>query len=700
MKAYLLLIFIYSFNVHANDSTAIAGDGIGDTQPEESRAYGQAVEGEGETGGILDKLRDTEPVKGAYANCKDMSENRPQEFAKLFDTSANPNAETKSGNGMGECIWSSLDDSQKEQVQQLVEYAQEAQDGRAPAAEDEKKQFDSVNLVNTKRVELDPVDEKVKEFFAKKIVDGLYGTDNSKKTVVDHENFYQLYKSRISKNILEAISSFCVEAIPVVGQGVIKGSPNAQPAYQVRGFIIPQSSNSADNIKLRKLARKFNIDNMKEPSTGSDGKPTNLAQSIWTSCMTNIDKVCTERGSGCKQNIGAGQECTDPAIADLNRSFYTSSRKVVGSTRFDTASPANNVTVMTLINELHRKSGATGPVPTFDPGASFTETTGKACQVSQYLKSARQSLKALEKVDEKLAVNRGKQSDRIQMDVCTSVENGKCKDKGTLEDYNSGDEKRGIDAITTLTSKEAVEESGMKDASKELSEEFKKCKDDQDEETCKKFLATNRKEQEDMLAEYSIRSRAMLGKIEKLSKSKDKEGLKQYLKEEGYTEDQITEMTKDDTKVQKLWATIEEKYKNARKNLIDSMKKRLDSTTTNQDGQVVFTAGNNQQDDTAAIDTIAAELTDKTDRYADLVHFNNIVSGYLEVGEGDNAKRNTASMFAELEGASENFKDDTDRVREAASQAGISDTREDENTDPASLGISEINEHILDHETE
>lgn len=694
MKYFFLLTFLLSYSIHAVDSST-PGDGIGNTEPEAPKAYGQAVETE-DDGGILEKLREHNLIKPKYDTC--LQEKERNSFPN-GDTFA-----TRYPGGLGDCVWTQLPESEREQVQELVAQVQEAENGRAPAGQnEEKKEFDGVNLVNTKRTTLDPVDEKVKEFFAKKIIDGMYGTEAGKKVVVDHENFYSLYKSRISKNILEAISSFCVEAMPVSGSAT---TPDGSKSVPVSGFIIPQSTDPVKSVELRKLARKFNIENMKESTQDSDGNPMNLAQSIWTSCMTNIDKVCTEKVMACKTKPAKkGDPCTDKFPVKLDESFYNGAvTEVEGSKRFDKAnsdpSAKKNVGVQTVLDEIHKANGGQNSAPQYDVSASFTETTGKACQVSQYLKGARQSLKALEKVDEKLAVNRGKKSDRIQMTVCKSVEKGKCKEQGELKDYDSGDKEKGIDALTTLTSKEAVEESGMKDAGKELAQEFKeKCKDAEDEEACKKFLATNRKEQEAMVDEYDIRSRAMLGKIEKLKKSKDKAGLEKYLREEGYTDDQISEMIKDDAKVEKLWATIEEKYKNARENLVESMRKRLEGNTTKKDGEVTFSAQNGQKDDKTAIDTIAAELTDKTDRYADLVHFNNIVSGYLEVGEGSDAKRNTASMFAELESAGEARKDSVQGIRDAATAAGISDTRENENSDPASLGISEINEHILDHDT-
>lgn len=680
MKRSLLLIFLLTFTVHAEPPSAIPGDGIGDTQPEESVAYGQAVESE--EGGMLDKLRETEPVKSQYTSCTSEKQNDSSAFATTYP------------GGMGDCVWSKLDDTQKEQVQQMVEFAQEDESGRTPAGQEEdKKQFDGVNLVNAKRTQLDPVDEKVQEFFAKKIVEGLYGDgSDNKRTLVKHDNFYQLYKSRLSKNILEAISSFCVEAIPV--SKTISDRNGSGKTAKFTGFVIPQASSTTGSVKLRKLVRKWNIENMQHTmSAQGNGPAQNTAQAIWNACMVNIDRICTETGNICATKGPDGQ-CQEKINGSISSS-YNDRDKVYLSDRMNSGGNGP-VSIDDLIKKMHQASGAQGTAPAFDPRASETETKGKACQVSQYLKGARQSLAALEKLDEKMEEKRkGGAVIGYQMEVCKGVEKGKCKDRGEVDNYNAGDKEKGIDSLTTLTSKEAAEESGMKDAQKGLEEEYKKCKESQDEETCKKFLATNRTEQEGIVDEYDIRSRAMLAKIEKLKKEKSKDGLTQYLKEEGYSEDQISEMTSDDAKVEKLWTSIEEKYKNARKNLVDSMRRRMEGNTTKKDEQIVFSG---QDNDKGAIDTIAAELTDKTDRYADLVHFNNIVSGYLEVGSGDEAKRNTASLFAEIESAGEGRQEAAAEVRRAANEAGISDERDNENTDPASLGIEEINEHILNHD--
>ena len=240
-----LIILIFAFHVDAMDSS-IPADGIGDTEPEETVAYGQAVENE--EGGMLEKLRETEPVKSQYASCQQERED-PVKFGIYPD-------------GMAGCVWSKLDQSQKEQVQRMVEFIEKDENGRTPAGQEEnKKQFDSVSLVNSKRAQLDPVDEKVQEFFAKKIVDGLYGDgSDNKRTIVKHDNFYQLYKTRLSKNILEAISSFCVEAIPI--ETILNDNEPSGKTAKFTGFVIPQATSTVESVKLRKLIRKWNIENM------------------------------------------------------------------------------------------------------------------------------------------------------------------------------------------------------------------------------------------------------------------------------------------------------------------------------------------------------------------------------------------------------------------------------------------------------
>ncbi|MCO4795010.1 MAG: hypothetical protein KC493_14940, partial [Bacteriovoracaceae bacterium] len=497
---------------------------------------------------------------------------------------------------------------------------------------------------------------------------------------------YTLYKSRISKNVLETISAFCMEAVPVEKGGVTS-------------FLIPHAKgpNSAKkDVELRKAARAWNLANMSK--TTEKGK--NVANSVWEMCMGKINNVCTEKSVTCSVAKDDKGQCppgknTNETKLDFD-SFYKTAINDVPFSKYQRPDSSST----SLIGAIGKYIDPNSRVSQrdFNTEASYQATTGSACKVSQYLKGSRQTLKALEKLTNKLDERNSKGGNVIGLDlkVCDGkVNKDGCKAKDSIKEYDSGDKETGIDSLTTMTSKEAVEGSGMKDAQKELADEFKKCKESGDEETCKKFLATNRKEQEAMLAEYEIRSKAMVGKLEKLEKSTGKDEITKYLKEEGYSDEQISSMLENPDKVKKLKTEIKEKYATSRKNLINEMKRKLDGGTTKKDGQI------DVKEDAAAIDTIAAELTDKTSRYRDLVHFNNIVSGYLAIGEGEDAKRNTASLFRELEdvdGSDQAAQTAKDGITQAASEAGISDDREDENKDPASLGVDEINEHILDHE--
>ncbi|MCO4795259.1 MAG: hypothetical protein KC493_16190, partial [Bacteriovoracaceae bacterium] len=194
MKYLVLLCIFFCLGAFA-EGDAIPGDG---TQPDDSGSYGQEHETEND---MFGKLRDHNLVKKHYDSCMSRFKKDPKDFANTYAKDAvKPETDfeksSAGGLGLGDCIWSQLDDSEKETVQEMVEYMEKDENGqnRQPAANEENnnKEYEGVSLISSKSIKLDPVDQKVQDFFAKKLVDGLYGTDKDKSQMVKHDNFYTL----------------------------------------------------------------------------------------------------------------------------------------------------------------------------------------------------------------------------------------------------------------------------------------------------------------------------------------------------------------------------------------------------------------------------------------------------------------------------------------------------------------------------
>ena len=106
----------------------------------------------------------------------------------------------------------------------------------------------------------------------------------------------------------------------------------------------------------------------------------------------------------------------------------------------------------------------------------------------------------------------------------------------------------------------------------------------------------------------------------------------------------------------------------------------------------------------------ATELSEKPEHYKQMLHFSNIISGFLKVDDGSgNKRRNTSAMFAEIENSDrapsssdESSMVDIKKISDALKNAGISHTDpEDDNTkhaDTVQLEVKVINKAILNYD--
>jgi hypothetical protein len=337
---------------------------------------------------------------------------------------------------------------------------------------------------------------------------------------------------------------------------------------------------------------------------------------------------------------------------------------------------------------------------------TFAKSKSRACAVTNYLKNARQSLLAMTNVKKKwddYAQNNEK-SVVMESTACKKkdAKTGECLEKQdvTLVSQRvSGSDNPEVNKLNTLTSQELVDASGFKEEAKAIEDEFKKCFDENgqgDDEACKKFLKNDQKEKLKELAEMDIRSRAIEAKLN--SPDFDDEEVKKYLKEQGYTDAQIGDKLQDQAKLDMLKEEIKAKYAAERENLIKNLRDQINSKTV--DGELDRTR------DDPTLRKIADEMGNRTKKFAQLVHFNNIVSGYLEIEDETGSKtRNTASLYAEINDSSSDVVSDEnqqilDEIRQVATDAGVTESDDGESDAGASpsLKVDELNSQILQYE--
>jgi len=621
MKLSILLLFtlISVFQVNAMDSST-PGDGIGNVNTDNAPVYQSELAHTG-----------SEECGDDDVACKTESlfMNDPK-LKSLYDKCTTDDA-TKTDDP-GDCVWAQLDDSEKENYIKMLEVDQS--NSNQASGDEEKKKYDSVNITKVKYKKNDPAVQAMANFFKQHIEKGVYGDKkDGTKTVADHKVFNDMYKSRVSKNILEAISSFCVEAEP---KNYTYTDPNTNQQGTGTYFEIPSSPTDRERV------RKQNVEKLAKATTQGSGDSqtkTTEATSQYTLCMTQLQDIC------------------------------------------------------------HGKALTGNHTPSYN-----TETKGRACRVTNYIKGNKQVLMAMEKMEEAYQNNRT--SDKGIAICKTDKDNpGRCLESGTAERYTGkvdGDKKRNLERLTTLSSKQAVEgeyedddgnKVSFKSASEELLKKYKECTEGGNQELCEQIVTKNKKEKMKLLGDISIKTKIMEAKLD--SDKFDENEAKIYLKEQGYSDEQISKAIEngfDDLKKE-----IVEKYKKERENIVASLRDEIDDKYADEDDK--------PDEVKNKVAEIQKEMTKRVDSYQQLIHFNNVVTAFLQVEDSSGGlSRNTASFEAEMEDAYVNpddqaaSEDYNTRLREVAGNV-VGDDESNEGDGAVTFGVKDINSNVLDYDS-
>jgi hypothetical protein len=297
----------------------------------------------------------------------------------------------------------------------------------------------------------------------------------------------------------------------------------------------------------------------------------------------------------------------------------------------------------------------------------------RACVVVDYVKAARKNILI---VDDQAEFYKDYQNNNKGL---TLLRNEKVK-------IVEGEE-ASADAILEMTSKD-VEET-LKASTAAQKKEMEACIDPvtnmiADINSCKKFLNTNKDANVAAVTEFGLRQLAQEDTLkEQLDSGDDK--VKAYLKEEGFAPEKINELSNKEN-IENTKAQIIERYKAEKKAIIAEMASRIGGKTVSEDGQVTNTKGDQDK-----LQSIQAQLSSRGSDLANLVKFNNIVTSYLNIEDGEGKQsRNTASLFAEsktLQG------EDAKTFQENIKEAGLSDKKNSSN-----LNVDTINDAFLDYD--
>ena len=261
-------------------------------------------------------------------------------------------------------------------------------------------------------------------------------------------------------------------------------------------------------------------------------------------------------------------------------------------------------------------------------------TKKRACEVTNYLQAMKKALLATKDIKKAL-------SDLIpqsSLEIGTNV-------------YSGGTHQGGIgtNEATTLTSRDIAESRYEQEARRigDRQEECRKQKPNKKDGLCEEFLIADNDglKAGDELAGLALKTKARREQMEEFIESaKDvdtliDEELKKIgidkQKKEAYLAKLDIQEPKEVLKKLSL-----DRYDAERKTLIASLKERLEKNTKKQ----------KKEEASEQALTIGQELASKAEEYKQLLHFNNVVSSFLEVRNPDGSvSKNTTALVLELE---------------------------------------------------
>ena len=493
---------------------------------------------------------------------------------------------------MGECLWEGwkkdgrqvvppLSSDKKEKIQKLFE-------GR--------ERFDS-NIVS---VSDNPALRKLEEYYAKrlrKIID----PEGDKKVVSDHTIYNKIYRSQLGKNVISALSSYCLDA-------------------RDEDYLLETDPTKTRQTNLKKL----------ETTRTTEDSNTNMAYSHWSGCAFNVQHICyntcPEKGEGKTNKYCCEEDCE---------------------------------------NDIR-----------------FKQSQNRACEVVDYIKSIRQNLLVLGKID--------KQWEEKKSEGIPGF--------GGEKHLKNVTQKVEIEDITNLSSREVVETSGYGKEQDKIVAEMEECLKSFDPEKCDKFVGIKKDEDRALLDEQSFRTRVLQEKIDMMKSSdKKKDSLEQYLKDEGYSKEEITKILEEkDEKV--LSEEISRKFREKRLALQRSLTERFEKTSIDAE---------RPQDRSEILKKLRNEAVNERQRLGELVFFTNMISGFLKIGDGEGniLGQNSESLHEELKdsifSSEETAKKslvDFEAIQEAGKKAAPPSDSNQDSQEERNLEVKTINELLLNYD--
>ncbi len=307
-----------------------------------------------------------------------------------------------------------------------------------------------------------------------------------------------------------------------------------------------------------------------------------------------------------------------------------------------------------------------------EPSTELAETSKRACIIMDYVKSARKNIMVAD-------------TQKTFYDDISSVQTANiASNMKAITDLK----KTSSDALLEMSSTDV--KTAMDKPMKSKIKDLEGCYKDGvivNAKACEKYLSVNKDENDQALAELGMRQIAQESILEDELASSDQK-VRDYLKEEGFSKQEIETMTADKKSIEQVKKEILDRYANQKAAIIKEMAERIASKTSATDGKIENTESN-----LTKLEKVKKEMESRSSDLQNLVYFNNVVSSYLEISDGKgNNSRNTASLFAEANSLEE---DQAKLMKNQIKEASLKDQKGSANT--TNLEVQTINDAFLDY---
>lgn len=561
------------------------------------------------------------------------------------------------------CLWAQLESNENRQLrEQILEGLRVVREReREGQREVEEDRYSGLNLRQGLELSRSPSSNEsassqreesaIRSFFADRLREEFLGHREGKRVYnFNHNSYYQLYRTQVSRNAIEYMSSFCLESYPLALENFSLGE---------RGFSFLTFIRPAD-LEKRKKVRDKHLELLQR--VDSDGK--NQAYQFWLQCSTQIQSICENK--------------TSRVIPSDDNSLLTFAQELAQE-RSDivftqTPDQGGRITLDKSCQDQsslrpHWSSLELDPTTDCRDDNYREHTLAYACAVSDNLRAARQTIEGLNQIEEKMG------QFESSGNMIGAIDNAN-------NSFEIGNEQLDINQLTAMTSAEVLDESGLDEEVEATRQRLERCREHRNEHECAEFFNFDeqaRELAEQEIDEFDLRMRFVNARIQE--NIDDEDEMRRVLQEEGLNQQEIDVLMENP---EQIAGQIADRYERSRQALIEGMRAELSLQYVSED----------------SFDSVYArresELQDRVERTGQLVHFNNIIMGHIDIidGQGERSS-NAASLHSEIRGLASAFEDRQDELVRSAEESNISEPSSGGGTQYLNLETNVINQFFL-----